>query len=112
MVEEPTVQAKTCSRCHLEKPSTEFDRYKRTTDGLQSQCKACMKVKARMQQPDLNPETMRNCPDRMLRHAAADADSVLTKSVACFCVGSSHTGAGANSGAEDVHQVQAQQSVR
>ena len=45
VVEQPTVQAKTCSRCHAEKPSTEFDRYKRTTDGLQSQCKACMKVR-------------------------------------------------------------------
>jgi hypothetical protein len=44
MTEVPTVERKQCSKCHMEKPATEFDRYKRTADGLQSQCKACMKV--------------------------------------------------------------------
>ena len=44
MVEQPTVTSKTCSRCRMQKPASEFDRYKRTADGLQSQCKACMKV--------------------------------------------------------------------
>jgi hypothetical protein len=44
MTEVPTVERKQCSKCHIEKPSNEFDRYKRTADGLQSQCKSCMKV--------------------------------------------------------------------
>ena len=44
MVEHPTVQSKVCSKCHVEKQAGEFDRYKRTADGLQSQCKVCMKV--------------------------------------------------------------------
>lgn len=50
MTEVPTVEAKQCSKCHEEKPASEFDRYKRTADGLQSQCKSCMKVQ---QQPNL-----------------------------------------------------------
>ena len=45
VVEQPTVTSKTCSRCRMQKPASEFDRYKRTADGLQSQCKACMKVR-------------------------------------------------------------------
>ena len=44
VVEQPTVTSKTCSRCRMQKPASDFDRYKRTADGLQSQCKACMKV--------------------------------------------------------------------
>lgn len=44
MTELPTVESKQCSKCHIEKPAAEFDRYKRTADGLQSQCKICMKV--------------------------------------------------------------------
>ncbi len=44
MTETPTVERKQCSKCHEEKAAQDFDRYKRTADGLQSQCKACMKV--------------------------------------------------------------------
>ena len=35
---------KQCSKCKEVKQASAFDRYKRTQDGLQSQCKACMKV--------------------------------------------------------------------
>lgn len=45
MTEVPTVEKKQCSKCHEEKAAAEFDRYKRTADGLQSQCKHCMKVR-------------------------------------------------------------------
>ena len=48
MTEVPTVERKQCSKCHIEKPSNEFDRYKRTADGLQSQCKSCMKVSSNL----------------------------------------------------------------
>ena len=44
VTETPTVQKKQCSKCHEEKTADQFDRYKRTADGLQSQCKVCMKV--------------------------------------------------------------------
>jgi hypothetical protein len=33
-----------CSKCRAIKPACDFDRYKRTQDGLHSQCKACMKA--------------------------------------------------------------------
>lgn len=35
---------KTCSRCHVEKPLTEFNRSKYAKDGVRSQCKACMTI--------------------------------------------------------------------
>ena len=38
------MEHKKCSKCQVEKTKDQFDRYKRTGDGLQSQCKACMKV--------------------------------------------------------------------
>lgn len=41
------VKLKTCSKCKIEKPLTEFNFCKATKDGLQSRCKACIKVHGR-----------------------------------------------------------------
>lgn len=46
ITEVPNVEHKKCSKCQVEKTKDQFDRYKRTADGLQSQCKACMKVES------------------------------------------------------------------
>lgn len=37
------MKTKTCSRCKIEKSVTEFGKYKSSSDGLFSQCKACVK---------------------------------------------------------------------
>jgi len=39
LVPEPTVNRKTCTKCKLNKPSSDFFRFKFSSDGLQSYCK-------------------------------------------------------------------------
>ena len=41
LVPEPTVNRKTCTKCKLNKPAADFFRFKFSSDGLQSYCKAC-----------------------------------------------------------------------
>lgn len=38
---------KTCSKCHMEKPLTEYYKSARARDGLQTQCMACQLAYAR-----------------------------------------------------------------
>ena len=40
-VQEPTVQFKSCRRCGIVKPSTDFYKNKTNQDGLYNNCKAC-----------------------------------------------------------------------
>lgn len=40
---DPTLREKYCSRCKETKPVGEFDRQRRSRDGLQPRCRACMK---------------------------------------------------------------------
>lgn len=52
----PTIRAKVCATCRVEKPATEFYRQTGRKDGLQYACKECVKAAAtarRLANPDL-----------------------------------------------------------
>lgn len=57
---------KRCANCEEEKPTTEFWRYYRTSDGLQSWCKSCSQERVRKWWAD-NPERKKEIDGRARR---------------------------------------------
>ena len=70
----PPLTSKKCSRCHQEKPASDFCANKRSPDGLYCQCKACVAVKDK---------------ERRIRLMAAQQPSVSQKQ--CPCCGAVKT---------------------
>ncbi len=94
----PPLTSKKCSRCHQEKPASDFCANKRSPDGLYCQCKACVAVKDKerrirlmaSQQPSVN---QKQCPccgavkssEDFYRDKTA-ADGLQTYCKPCVCL--------------------------
>lgn len=61
MVSEPTVMHKRCTKCRITKSSSEFFRFKFSSDGLQSYCKVRGRPCAGMQHVRLLPSRATGC---------------------------------------------------
>lgn len=53
----PEVQVKTCTKCGVCKPVNEFQKHKRHSDGLASQCKACCSEQKRNNYPAIREKS-------------------------------------------------------
>lgn len=59
---------KVCTKCKQEKPPTDFGRYARTKDGLDTQCKECRRAKLRTPESRNLPGNRRQWTEGMMRH--------------------------------------------